>query len=72
MILLGAISSVLSSFGVETAGFFPLSSSCHVAVSVLSLPHDVVGWTAVWDCGISWSYSLILYLKRENTVVNYT
>ena len=31
-----------------------------VCVSV-SLPHGALGWSAVSDCGISWSYSLILY-----------
>ena len=24
----------------------------------VSLPHGAVGWSAVCDCGISWSYSL--------------
>ena len=25
----------------------------------MSLPHAAVGWSAVCDCGISWSYSLV-------------
>ena len=25
----------------------------------MSLPHGAVGWSAVCDCGTSWSYSLI-------------
>ena len=31
--------------------------SCDCLWSV-SFPHDVVGWSAVCDCGISWSYLL--------------
>ena len=27
-----------------------------------ALPHVVVGWSAVCDCGISWSYSLIFWV----------
>ena len=26
--------------------------------SSMSLPHGALGWTAEYDCGISWSYSL--------------
>ena len=28
----------------------------------MALPHVAVGWSAVCDCGISWSYSLIFYI----------
>ena len=34
-----------------------------MTVNVLSLNHGAVGWSAVvYDCGISWSYSLTLLL----------
>ena len=29
----------------------------------LSFPHGALGWTVVCDCGISWSYPLILWKK---------
>ena len=35
--------------------------SCDFWCSV-ALPHGVVGWSAVYDCGISLSYSLTIYL----------
>ena len=28
------------------------------------LPHGEVGWSAVWDCGISWSCSLTFLEKK--------
>ena len=32
----------------------------------MALSHDAVGWSAVCDCGISWSYSLfyVIHMKR--------
>ena len=45
-----------------------LSSFCPVAVSEwsVSLPHCVMVWPAVCDCGIPWSYSLTFlpFLKQ--------
>ena len=46
---------------------------CYYKQSV-ALPHGAVGWSAVCDCGISWSYSLtfwklpwrIVQDKRQN------
>ena len=46
----------------ERAGCFSLAvfpMSCYSKCSV-ALPHGAVGWSAVCDCGISWSYSLTL------------
>ena len=37
------------------AACFALIVLCLCSVS---LPHGAVGWSAVSDCGISWSYSL--------------
>ena len=30
----------------------------------LTLPHGAVGWSAVCECGISWSYSLFFTLSH--------
>ena len=30
-----------------------------VAVQAVPLPSGAIGWSAVGDCGISWSYSLL-------------
>ena len=37
--------------------FIVLQMYCYYKCSV-ALPHGAVGWSAVCDCGISWSYSL--------------
>ena len=29
------------------------------------LPHDVVSWSAVCDCGLSWLYSITFCLVRQ-------
>ena len=29
----------------------------------MATPHDAVDWSAGWDCGISWSYSLSFRFK---------
>ena len=47
----------------ERAGCFTLivllmPFDCYCSVS---LPHGALGWSAVCDCGISWSYSLTFY-----------
>ena len=64
-----AVLSVLSSFAIislaeeERASCFTvivLFLSCDCKCSV-SLPHGAAGWSAVCDCGISWSYSLTFY-----------
>ena len=34
--------------------FLLMSCGCYCSVS---LPHDVVGWSVVYTCGIFWSYS---------------
>ena len=34
----------------------------------VSLPHCAVGWSAVCDCGISWSYSLAFYARNFEKV----
>ena len=31
----------------------------------VTLPHGAVGWSAVCECGISWSYSLTFYIYNE-------
>ena len=60
-----ALLYVLSSFAIiltgrERAGWFAfivlwMSYCCKCPVA---LPHGAVSWSAVCDCGISWSYSL--------------
>ena len=32
----------------------------------VSLPHDAVCWSAVCDCGFSWSYSLAFFYLKPN------
>ena len=39
-----------------------------VSVCSVSLPHDAVGWSAVYDLGISWSYLLIVLHEMYRTV----
>ena len=39
-----------------------LSSCGHVTVSALG----AVGWSAVCDCGIYWSYSLTFYSEKKS------
>ena len=34
----------------------------------LSLPHDAVGWCAVYGCGITWSYSLTISHGETNNL----
>ena len=31
-------------------------------IVLLIFPHGAMGWYVVCDCGISWSYSLILFI----------
>ena len=35
---------------------------CCACLCSVSLPRGAMGWSAVCDCGISWSYSLFVYL----------
>ena len=56
---------VLQSFwwGRESWLLCELSSLCLVTVSVfVALPNGAVGWSAVCDCGISWSCSATCFL----------
>ena len=39
-----------------------VSYSCKFFVD---LPHGVMGWSAVCDCGIFWSYSLTLFILHK-------
>ena len=53
----------LHSFGEESAGCFTfnvflMTCGCYY----LPLPQGAVDWSTVCDCGISWSYSLALFL----------
>ena len=40
---------------------FLMSCDCYCSVA---LPHAAVGWSAVCDCGISWTYSLTVSLPK--------
>ena len=51
---------------------------CYYKWSV-AFPHGAVGWSAVFDCGISWSYSLsfvyvvvepIFQLLKDGKILN--
>ena len=45
-----------------------LPSLCRVVVIVLGFPPGVMGWSAVCDCGISWSYSLTLWWRNKGSI----
>ena len=34
----------------------------HVVLCLFWMPHSVTGWSLIYDCGISWSYSLVLFV----------
>ena len=61
-------SSVISSFAIrERAGCFTLIvvlMSCQCWCSVV-LPHCAMGWSAVCDLGISFSYSLTILSFKD-------
>ena len=62
--------SVLSSLAIilrkrELVALLELCCGCLHSVS---LPHGVMGWSAVCDCGISWSYPLTFANNAESTV----
>ena len=42
---------------LQNAFFMELKDNISFYVTV-SLPHNAMGWPAVHDCGIHWSYSL--------------
>ena len=35
----------------------------------LSLPHGALGWFAVYDCGIAWSYSITNFILEDLKVL---
>ena len=39
---------------------FLVSCDCYVAIL-----HGAVGWSAVFDCGISWSYSFAFFARMD-------
>ena len=52
----------------EKAGCFTLIVfllSCDYSCS-LALPHDAVGWSAVYECGIFWSYSHTFWKRKHH------
>ena len=49
----------------ELADLLQLCCTRGVCAYSVSFPHDAVGWSAVCDCGISWSNSPF-GLKRVN------
>ena len=40
---------------------FPGQTHLILVHTVYEFPHGAVGWSAVYDCGISWSISLIFW-----------
>ena len=46
------------------------SLAAYFLVVFVSLPHAAMSWSAVCNCGISWSYSLIFYVAYiANTIL---
>ena len=53
--------SVLSSLAISLLKKRELDALLYLCCDCLcsvSLPHNAMGWSAVCDCGFSWSYSL--------------
>ena len=46
---------------------FLIYCDCYCSVAV---PHDTMGWSAVFDCVISWSYSLFDFVFLQEDVHN--
>ena len=61
---------VYSSFAIilmgksKQVGLPSLSSSCLMIVVHVAFPPGATGLSAVFDCGISWSYSLTILRKQ--------
>ena len=53
----------------ELVALLLLGSECHVVAIVLCLflAVPLVGWSVVYDCGISWSYTLTFCYPCEHT-----
>ena len=73
-----ALLCVTSSFAIilkrererERAGFFAfivLQMSCYCKCSK-ALPHGVVGWSEMCDCGLSCSYSLTFWNSKIDSI----
>ena len=37
----------------------------HVQKTSVSFPYPAVGWSVVFDCGISWSYSIVFQVNKH-------
>ena len=46
--------------------FIVLRMTCYCKCSV-TLPHGTVGWSVMCDCGISWSYTYLFLMLKDNT-----
>ena len=44
---------------------FLITRDCYFS---MAFPHSIVGWSAVHDCGISWSDSLIILVLSCNSL----
>ena len=55
-----AVISIVSSFAVIALDCLLIPGDCLRSVA---LPHGAVGWSAVRNCGISWSYSLTVWFS---------
>ena len=55
-----AVISIVSSFAVIALDCLLIPGDCLWSVA---LPRGAVGWSAVRDCGISWSYSLTVWIS---------
>ena len=53
----------------EEERFGCLLELCFDCLCSVSLPHDAVDWSAFYDCGISWSFSLTFWFDHSITTI---
>ena len=60
----------VGSLHVDLRELFALHQLCCGCLCSVSLPHSAMGWSAVFDCAISWSYSIMRIALTTSTLIN--